>query len=126
MRMLHSHWSLGRGNETNPGRPSQYWNWILHWIGNGWLGNSWALFGSHVLSTSLGRQHRPHRHRKPFRLLKRQGPPSVSFEVLGEPRGAVEPGGLGAAGDEGGFEGAMEALDHAVGFEVVGCHVVIC
>ena len=37
-----------------------------------------------------------------------------------------EPGGVGAAGDEGGFEGAMEALDHDVGFGVVGRCVVIC
>ena len=38
----------------------------------------------------------------------------------------VEPGGVGAVGDEGGFEGAMEALDHTVGFGVVGRRVVIC
>ena len=38
----------------------------------------------------------------------------------------MEPGGVGAAGDEGGFEGAMEALDHAVSFGVVGRRVVIC
>ena len=38
----------------------------------------------------------------------------------------MEPGGVGAVGDEGGFEGALEALDHAVGFGVVGRRVVIC
>ena len=38
----------------------------------------------------------------------------------------MEPRGVGAAGYEGGFEGTMEALDHAVGFGVVGRHVVIC
>ena len=38
----------------------------------------------------------------------------------------MEPGGVVAAGNEGGFEGAMETLDHAVGFGVVGCRVVIC
>ena len=38
----------------------------------------------------------------------------------------MEPGGVGASGNEGGFEGAMEALDHAVGFGVVDRLVVIC
>ena len=38
----------------------------------------------------------------------------------------MKPGGVGAADDEGGFEGEMEALDHAVGFGVVGRRVVIC
>ena len=38
----------------------------------------------------------------------------------------MEPRGVGAAGDEGSFEGAMDALDHAVGFGVVGRCVVIC
>ena len=37
----------------------------------------------------------------------------------------MEPG-VGAAGNEGGFEGAMEALNHAVGFGVVGRRVAIC
>ena len=58
--------------------------------------------------------------------MKRRGPPSASFEVLGEPRGAGGTRRVGAAGDEGGFEGVMEALDHAVGFGVVGHCVVIC
>ena len=38
----------------------------------------------------------------------------------------MEPGGVGAAGDESGFEGAMESLNHSVGFRVVGRRVVIC
>ena len=38
----------------------------------------------------------------------------------------MEPGGVGAAGDEGGLECAMEALDHAVGLCVVDRRVVIC
>ena len=38
----------------------------------------------------------------------------------------MEPRGVDAAGNEGGFEGTMEALDHAVGFGVVGRCVVIC
>ena len=38
----------------------------------------------------------------------------------------MESKGVDAAGDEGGFEGTMEALDHAVGFGVVGRRVVIC
>ena len=38
----------------------------------------------------------------------------------------MEPRGVGAADDEGGFEGTMEALDHAVSFGVVGHRVVIC
>ena len=38
----------------------------------------------------------------------------------------MEPGGFGAAGDEGSFEGAMEALDHSVGIGVVVRRVVIC
>ena len=38
----------------------------------------------------------------------------------------MEPRGVDAAGDESGFEGMMEALDHAVGFGVVGRRVVIC
>ena len=38
----------------------------------------------------------------------------------------MEPGGVGAVGGEGSFEGAMEVLDHTIGFGVVGHRVVIC
>ena len=59
MGILNSYWPLGSRKVTDAGRSSQYWNWeILRWIGNGLLQNSWALIGSHVLTTSLGQRQR--------------------------------------------------------------------